>query len=220
VRVYGLTGNIGSGKSTVGRMLAEAGVPVIDADRLARDVVEPGTSGLAEIAARFPGVVGEGGRLDRKALAARIFRDPVEREALNQIVHPRIAVEMMERLGKLDCEGAPLAVYEAALIVENGVHAAQHGLIVVTAPEATMLERVRSRDGLGEADARARLSAQLPQAEKVKLATWVIDNGGSLESLRAQVAQVLAALRAGLGAHDDGAQRACPPKTGGAAADG
>src|SRR5437660_4669340 len=121
MRVYGLTGNIGSGKSTVARLFRERGVEVIDADQIAREVVEPGRPARAEVAARFPGVLTREGRLDRKLLAARIFADENERRALNAIVHPRIAEEVAARLAQLMEKGAPFALYEAALIVENAL---------------------------------------------------------------------------------------------------
>ncbi|GAC1337862.1 MAG: dephospho-CoA kinase [Myxococcales bacterium] len=197
VRLYGLTGNIGVGKSAVARLLREAGVPVLDADQLAREAALPGTEGLREIGRRFPGVVGADGALDRKALAARVFGDAGERAALNAILHPRIAAALAEKAAALDAKGTPFAVYEAALLVENGLADAFAGLIVVTAPLAAQLARLRARDGMGEPEARARLAAQLPQKEKVALADFVLDNAGSLEELRKQVAGVLGALRGG-----------------------
>src|SRR5262245_35891278 len=108
--IVGLTGGIASGKSTVSRMLAAFGVRVIDADALARDVVEPGQPALAEVAARFPGVLGPNGRLDRKALGARIFADPAERTALNEILHPRIHQRFREQVRELEAAGAELIV--------------------------------------------------------------------------------------------------------------
>ena len=195
MRVYGLTGNIGSGKSTVARLLRERGVPVVDADLVAREVVEPGRPALAEVAARFPGVLMPGGALDRKALAARVFNDPAERAALNAIVHPRIAEEVAARLAGLAHQGAPFAIYEAALIVENGLDAMLDGLIVVTSPEQQQLSRVLLRDGMGEAEARARIAAQLPAAQKVAKADFVIENGGPLEALAPQVERLLAELQ-------------------------
>jgi dephospho-CoA kinase len=191
VRIWGLTGNIGSGKSTVARLLAARGVPVVDADRIAREVVEPGRPALREIGERFPGSVGPDGALDRKALAARVFADPGELAALNAIIHPRIAEEVAMRMADLAEEGHPLAVYEAALIVENNLQDGLDGLIVVTAPPDAQLMRLQLRDGMTEAEARARIAAQLPQAEKAKLATVVIENHGSEADLEAQVDRVL-----------------------------
>ena len=194
MRVWGLTGNIGSGKSTVARLLAARGVPVIDADRIAREVVAPGTEALREIAARWPPVVSADGALDRKALAALVFADPRERAALNQITHPRIAREAAARVAALAAAGQPVAVYEAALIVENRVYEGLAGLVVVTAPEEVQLARLHRRDGMTEAEARARIAAQLPAAEKLRHATFVIDNAGSEEDLAAQVDRLLATM--------------------------
>ena len=195
MKIWGLTGNIGSGKSTVARLLATRGVPVVDADQIAREVVQPGRPALREIAARWPQVIGKDGTLDRKALAARVFDDARQREELNRIVHPRIAEEVAARMGGLAGAGHPVAVYEAALIVENGLHDGLDGLIVVTAPESAQLARLRLRDGMTEAEARARMAAQLPEAEKVRHATFVIENAGSEAELAAQVDELLNKMR-------------------------
>jgi dephospho-CoA kinase len=196
VRVFGLTGNIGAGKSTVGRLLATHGIPVVDADQLAREVVRKGEPALREIAARFgEAVLQPDGSLDRKALAARVFQDPAERAALNAIVHPRIAEASALKMAALADAGYEVAVYEAALLVENGLAESFAGLIVVVAPEAEQLARLVLRDGMSESEARARLSAQLPSAEKVKRATYVLDNRGSLPELEAQVARLVPALK-------------------------
>jgi len=195
MRVWGLTGNIGAGKSTVARMLSARGIPVVDADLIAREVVRPGTPAHREIAERFPGVVGPDGALDRKALADRVFHDDREREALNHITHPRIAEEVSARMGALAGAGHPVAVYEAALIVENGLHRGLDGLIVVTAPEEQQLARLLQRDGMAEAEARARIAAQLPAEDKLRHATFVIDNGGPESDLAAQVDRLLERLR-------------------------
>jgi dephospho-CoA kinase len=197
MRVFGLTGNIGTGKSTVARLFAERGVPVVDADQVARDVVAPGTEGLREVANRFRGVLSSDGALDRKALAARVFDDAQERAALNAILHPRIGLEVRRRLDALAAQGKRLAFYEAALIVENGLQHGLDGLIVVTAPLEEQVRRLHLRDGLSEAEARSRIAAQLPQRDKVAQADFVIENTGAPELLRAQVARVLDALVAG-----------------------
>lgn len=187
-RVIGLTGGIASGKSTVAAMFRALGAPVVDADEVARRVVEPGSPGLAAIVERFgDGVLDTGGRLDRKRLGARVFADPEARAALEAITHPRIAeVSRGEIAAHLEA-GAPVVIYEAALIVENQLHRGLDGLIVVSVPEAVQLERLRDRDGLSEAEARARLGAQLPLADKVAVADHVIDNAGSLDQTRDQV---------------------------------
>jgi dephospho-CoA kinase len=195
VRIWGLTGNIGSGKSTVGRMLAARGIPVVDADQVAREVVEPGRPALRDIASRFPDAVRPDGSLDRKALAARVFADPQERQALNAIVHPRIAEEVATRMAELAASGEKVAVYEAALIVENGLQRGMDGLIVVTAPPEVQIDRLRRRDGMTEEEARARIAAQLPAAEKTREATVVLENAGSEAELAAMVDELVDRLR-------------------------
>jgi len=169
---------------------------VVDADQVAREVVEKGRPALREIASRFDGVLLPDGSLDRKALAQRVFADKDEREALNLIVHPRIAEEVSARLAALAGAGHPVAVYEAALIVENGLHAGLDGLVVVVAPPEEQLARLRLRDGMSEADARARIAAQLPSADKLRHATVTIDNSGSEAELKAQVERLAARMRA------------------------
>jgi dephospho-CoA kinase len=186
VKRIGLTGGIASGKSTVAKMLAELGAPIVDADRLAREVVEPGRPALAAIAARWPQVLRDGA-LDRKALGAVVFADAAERQALERIVHPRIREEAERRLGELERQGAPLAIYEAALLFETGLDRGLDGVILVASSPERQLERLVARDGLGPEEARARIQAQLPLAEKKARATWVIQNDGDLESLRRSV---------------------------------
>ena len=196
VRVIGLTGGIGSGKSAVARMFHELGAEVIDADQVARDVVEPGQPALSEIVAAFGAdVLGPDGRLERKRLGARVFGDAEARRKLNAITHPRIGAETARRIEALAARGVSVVLYEAALLVENGLQAGLGGLIVVSAPEAAQVARVVARDGLSEAEARARLAAQLPLATKVAAATHVIDNSGSLEHTRAQVERVWQQIR-------------------------
>ena len=195
VRIWGLTGNIGSGKTTVGRMLSTRGIPVVDADQVAREVVEPGRPALREIASRFPGALLPDGSLDRKALAARVFADPADREALNRIVHPRIAEEVAGRMAALAAAGEKIAVYEAALIVENGLQQGLDGLIVVSAPPETQIARLRLREGMSEGEARARIASQLTQVEKTRHATVVIDNSGSEAELSEKVERLVSRLR-------------------------
>lgn len=195
IRLVGLTGGIATGKSTVSRMLRELGVDVIDADAVARDVVEPGTPGLAAVEQRFPGVVGPDGRLDRAKLGARIFSDPAERAALNAIIHPLIQEEFRRRTAELERHGRPLVVYDAPLLIENGLHRNMDGVVVVSAPEEAQRRRLIERNGLTAAEADARIASQLPLREKLAHATWVVDNGGSLEATRAQVERIAQELR-------------------------
>ncbi|MBX3246838.1 MAG: dephospho-CoA kinase [Myxococcales bacterium] len=196
----GLTGGIACGKSTVAALFADKGIPVVDADALAREVVAKGSPGLAEIVAAFgEDVLLPDGTLDRKRVGALVFADPEARRKLNAITHPRIAQAGAERLRALADHPAPYALYEAALIVENGLTKAFAALVVVRVDEATQLARLVARDGTSEADARARIASQLPLAKKVEVADYVIDNDGSLEQTRAQVDEVHAALLARLG---------------------
>ena len=195
MRVVGLTGGIGSGKSTVSAMFRELGAQVIDADQVARDVVEPGTPGLEEAARRFPGVLDPSGHLDRAALGRRVFADPAERRALEGILHPRIREEVARRTEALARAGVTVALYDAALLIENGLHRGLDGVILVSAPEAVQRARLAARDGLDEAAITARLAAQLPLAHKRAHATWVVDNGGSLDETRAQVRRIWEEIR-------------------------
>lgn len=187
MKVLGLTGSIAAGKSTVAQMLVAKGAKLIDADVLAREVIAPGTEGLAEVARRFPGVVGPDGALDRKALGDRIFGHEAERLALNAIVHPRVQAAMIERSAAYAAEGAPVVVYDAALMIENRLHEAMEGVILVTAPPAVQKARLIARNALTPEQADARIAAQMPQDEKRKFATWEIDNGGTREATQRQV---------------------------------
>lgn len=195
MRVVGLTGGIASGKSTVSVMFRELGAQIIDADQVAREVVEPGTPALEEIARRFPGVVDAAGRLDRAALGARVFSDATERRALEVIVHPRIRDEVARRTEALARAGIQVLLYDAALLIENGLHRGMNGVILVSAPEAVQRARLAARDGLDDAAISARLAAQLPLADKRAHATWVVDNGGTLDETRAQVRRIWEEIR-------------------------
>ena len=195
MRVVGLTGGIASGKSTVSAMFRELGAEVIDADEVARDVVEPGTAGLLELARRFPGVVDASGRLDRAELGRRIFADPAERRALEGILHPRIREEVARRMEALARAGVTVVLYDAALLIENGLHRGMDGVVLVSVPESVQRSRLAARDGLDEEEITARLAAQLPLADKRASATWVVDNGGSLDETRAQVRRIWDEIR-------------------------
>ena len=193
----GLTGGIASGKSTVGRMFSRRGVPVIDADAIAREMVAPGTGGLAAVAEAFgAGVLAPDGTLDRARLGEVVFADPQKRRRLEEILHPRIIEEQDRRLDALGAGGrTAVAVVEAALLVESGGWRRFDRLVVVDCEEGQQIERLRRRDGLDEAAARARLGAQIPLSEKVKLADRVIDTRGGLEETQAQVEVLVAWLR-------------------------
>jgi dephospho-CoA kinase len=199
VRLVGLTGGIGSGKSTVSEMFRALGATVIDADQVAREVVRPGQPALAEVAARFPGTVDAQGHLDRAALAARIFADAADRAALNAILHPRIQAEVQRQSAALAAAGVDTVLYDAALLIENGLHHGMDAVVVVWVPEQLQRERLMARDGLSLAEAQARISAQTPLDAKRAVATWVVDNAGSREQTQSQVAAIWRALRGGGG---------------------
>ncbi|CAN5924625.1 dephospho-CoA kinase [soil metagenome] len=195
MHLFGLTGGIASGKSAVAARLRDVGVPVIDADQLARDAVAPGSPGLAAVVATFgAGILAADGALDRKRLAEQVFQDDGKRKALNAIVHPIVTTLTFQRAAELRELGHALACYDAALIVENGVADAFRPLVVVSAPEATQVARACARDRAAEEDVRARIRAQMPLAEKVKAADFVIENEGSLADLHRRTDEVLVAI--------------------------
>jgi dephospho-CoA kinase len=198
--LVGLTGGIATGKSTVAAMFRALGCEVVDADQLAREVVEPGEPALDEIVAEFgPEVLRPDGRLDRKALGAVVFSDPARRRRLEAILHPRIRQRLAERLAALAAAGfRGLVVFDAALLVETGAAALMDRLVVVVADEATQLARLMARDGLSREEAQQRLRSQLPLADKVRHAHYVIDNSGDRAATAAQVREVYRALRAEL----------------------
>lgn len=199
--VIGLTGGIASGKSTVARLLVARGAAVIDADQIARQVVEPGQPALAELVARFgAAILTRDGRLDRSRLGAIAFADPAARADLGRITHPRIAAASAAAIAAWVAAGANVVFYEAALLVENRIHATLAGLIVVAASPAVQEARTVARDGLTLPEARARIAAQLPLADKIAVATWVIPNDAGEPELVAEVDRVVAALEAKYGA--------------------
>ncbi len=196
MKLIGLTGGIASGKSTVARELRALGATVIDADELAREVVRPGRPAYAEIRDRWPQVIARDGSIDRAKLGEIVFSQSEERTALNAITHPRIAEESARLAAEAAERGEALAFYEAALLVENDADAAMDGLVVVSVPEAVQLERLKARDGLSEAAARARIAAQLPLKAKVARATHVVDNSGPPGVTREAVRRLYAQLKA------------------------
>ena len=200
VHVIGLTGGIASGKTTVARLLANRGAPVIDADVLARQVVEPGQPALAELVARFgAAILAPDGRLDRKRLGAIAFADPAARADLGRITHPRIAAASAAAIATWADAGANVVFYEAALLVENRAYSHLAGLIVVATPPEVQYARLVERDRLSPDDARARIAAQAPLADKLAAATWVIENTGDLAALEGEVARVAGAIEAAFG---------------------
>ena len=188
--LVGLTGGIGAGKSTVAELLTERGAVVLDADQVARDVVEPDQPAFTAIVERFgPDVVGSDGRLDRSALAAKAFATDESREALEAITHPAIHAEFGRRMGEVRPDG--IIVMDVPLLVESK-RAAERGyeaIIVVEAPRALRLDRLELR-GVPRADAKARMAAQATDDQRRAIATYVLDNSGDRAHLAAQVDDV------------------------------
>ena len=199
LRIFGLTGGIGSGKSAVAKALRARGLPVVNADELAREAVAPGSPALQQIAARFGAdMLTAQGELDRARLGERVFSDRDERAALDAIVHPEVRRLAGEHFARLEQQGAKLACYEVPLLYEVGLERVYQPVVVVTAPLAVRKARLAVRDGFSEAQIEARIAAQMPLEEKARRADYVIDNGGSLAELDAQTETVLGALRARL----------------------
>ncbi len=193
--VIGLTGGIASGKSVVAAILRDEQIEVVDADRLAREVVAPGSEGLQEVVTAFgAGILNADGGLDREALGRVVFADAHARQRLEAITHPRIGRLSAERLTAAQRGSGAYVVYEAPLLVETGAHRRFAALVVVSATSATQIARAASRDGLDHVDAQARIAAQLPLLTKTEVADWVIENDGSLEDLRTRTLEVHRAI--------------------------
>jgi dephospho-CoA kinase len=186
----GLTGGIGSGKSTVAALLAARGAVVVDADRIAREVVEPGTPGLAAVVGAFgPGVLTADGALDRAALASVVFADPEARARLDGIVHPLVRARAAEVVAQ--APGDAVIVQDVPLLVETGQAGSYDLVLVVEADLETRLARLVLR-GLGEDDARARIAAQATDEQRRAVADVVLDNSGTPDALAAQVERLWA----------------------------
>ena len=191
--LIGLTGNIGTGKSTVARMLADLGAAVIDADALVHELQRQGTPTYAAIVEEFgAGILGPDGQIDRRALGEMVFSDPDRLRSLEAIVHPAVQVESQRRIAEAR---AAIVVYEAIKLIEAGRHTLCDAVWVVTAPREVQIARLMRDRGMTAAEARRRVDAQPPPAEKLRYATVVIDNGGSLDDTRRQVERAYAAIR-------------------------
>ncbi|SFK02824.1 dephospho-CoA kinase [Streptomyces pini] len=185
----GLTGGIGAGKSEVSRLLGAYGAVIVDADRIAREVVEPGTEGLAAVVAEFgEEVLAPDGTLDRPRLGSIVFGDPEKLKALNAIVHPLVGVRSAE-LQRAAGEDA-VVVHDVPLLAENGLAPLYDLVVVVDASPATQLDRLVRLRGMDEEDARGRMAAQATREQRLAVADIVIDNDGPLEKLEPQVAEV------------------------------
>jgi dephospho-CoA kinase len=189
----GLTGGVASGKSAVAAVLRDLGAVVIDADVLAREVVEPGTPGLAAVVAEFgPDVVRSDGRLDRTRLGAVVFEDRERRAALEAIIHPLVRARAAEI--ETAAPTGVLVVHDIPLLVETGQAADFDALVVVDAPEHVQVERALRDRGWDEAEARSRIAAQAGRQQRLAVATHVIDNTGTLEDLRRRTTEVFGEL--------------------------
>ncbi len=188
MRVFGLTGGIASGKSTVAELFREEGIPVVDADRVAREVTAPGEYAYLEIVHRFgPDILCPDGTIDRRKLGDIVFSDPARRAELEAVTHPRIVEGIAYALQKLASEGHPAAIVEAALIHEKGRHGMFEAVIGVVCGTSRQVERLMARDGLPREQALRRLDAQMDGDAKAKASDYVIDNSGDIASTRAQV---------------------------------
>jgi dephospho-CoA kinase len=186
MKLVGLTGGIGSGKSTIARRLAEHGAHIIDADHVAREVVEPGTPALAEIAAVFGAhVISEDGTLNRGALGDIVFSDPAKRIQLNAIVHPAVQKRTQE-LFEQATQGA-VVVYDVPLLVETQNEYSFDEIVVATAPESVRIERLMEHRGMLESEAAARIESQAPEEDRLKIASHVIDTSGDISHTYSQV---------------------------------
>lgn len=191
MRVIGLTGGIGTGKSTVAGLLRQHGFAVVDADRIARESVEPGSPVLADIVAQFgKGVLNPDGHLDRERLGKQVFADPSRLSRLNGITHPAILARMKQEIGQLEKQGVTAVFLEVPLLYETGMDKWCEAVIAVRAHPDVQLARLKDR-GLDEAEARARIVAQWPDEQKATLARYVIDNSGHLLQTESELTAIL-----------------------------
>lgn len=190
--LVGLTGSIATGKSTVSEMFRRKGAEIIDADQIAREVVEPGTEGLERIAREFgPGILDDEGKLNRERLGARIFHNPAEREKLNRLLHPLIVDSMRDKTEKIKKEKDPdLLIWDVPLLIEGNLTHWVEAVILVYTPKEIQLERLMKRNALSREEAEKRILAQMDIEEKKKHADYVIDNRGTLSETERQVDQL------------------------------
>jgi len=195
--IVGLTGGVASGKTGVSQILREEGAYLIDADQIARELVQPHTATWNELIKVFgKEILQEDGTIHRKRLAAKVFSDPEQRNLLNQILHPRIKAEMnkgVKEIGQKDPDA--IVVIDAALLIELGDHREMDKVIVVTSTEKQQIERLKKRDGVDQEEAQRVLSSQMPLEEKMKVADFVIRNEGSFEETRRRVKEVFQELK-------------------------
>lgn len=190
-----LTGGIGSGKSTLADGLQAQGFPVLRADRLAAEAIAPDTPGLAAVIEHFgPQILGEDGRLDRKALGNIIFQDPEQKAALERIVHPIVQALYAQACQALRSKGKPLVFYEIPLLLETQRVQSFDAVVVITAPLPARITRIMQRNGLDQAQVQARLANQASDFQRTCIADFVVHNDGSLDALHRQAAGLLPML--------------------------
>lgn len=198
MELIGLTGGTGSGKSEAGRRLSERGLPVIDADQVGHDVIAPGGAAEAAVIAAFGQDIVVDGRIERERLAEKVFGDADALRRLNALVHPAIFSEIGARCTHYAETGAYAVIIDAALLGDSGeLEPWLSGLILVTAPVETRVQRLVGLRGMQEDDARTRIAAQVDPERKRGFATWVVDNSGTLEQLYEQVDGIADAIEAG-----------------------
>jgi len=196
MKVIGLTGGIGSGKSTVSRFLVELGAVIIDADKVGHETFQPGTKVRSEVVAVFgEQIVAANGAIDRETLGQIVFGNPEARARLNQIMHPPIHRMVKAQIDKYRRQGAGVVVLEAPLLLEAGWTSLVDEVWVTTATEATVLKRLKSRAGLSEPESRARIRSQLPSEERIKQADVVIDTDCDFDELKARVKELWQSLQ-------------------------
>ena len=196
--VVGLTGGIATGKSTVAAMFAARGAAVVDADRIAHGLQEPGHPCTHRIVEAFgAGILDEAGRIDRRRLGALVFADPLARRQLEAIMHPAIREACQTEIRAAEASGRTVCIVDAALILETDQRHRFHAIVLVSAPEDVQVARLVGTRGLAEAEARQRIGSQWTTAAKAALADFVIDNGGDLAATEAQVSRVYSALEGG-----------------------
>jgi len=195
--IVGLTGGVASGKSVVSRVLREEGAYLIDADQIARELVEPGTPTWKELVRAFGNeILQEDRSIHRKKLAARVFSDPEQRSILERMIHPRIKEEMSHRLKAISQKDPEaIVVIDAPLLIETGNHREMDKVIVVTSTEEQQIERLREREGMDPEETKRIIASQISTEEKIKAADFVIRNEGSLEDVERKAKEIFRELR-------------------------
>lgn len=195
MKIYGLTGGIGSGKSEVGRRFTDRGVPVLDADTVAHETLESGGAARDGVLEAFGDRILTCGRIDREKLGAIVFRDAKALKTLNGLVHPAVRTTIAQRCAELMQEGHDAVIVEAALYGEDGrLSPEMSGLILVTCPQKERIRRLVANRGMSEEEALRRIEAQSPPEKKRAIATWIIENGGTLDEMDRQVDTIVKEL--------------------------